>query len=255
MYITTEGVNFRESPNGNILGSFTIGTEVTFLDSTDDIWAYIDYRGHQGFVVKRYLRDNESNGIEALLKATIHEWVRFNKGDSYEKSDPYCDYVGEMWAALKQPYDGTSIDEHGNDIAWSAAFVSWVVGEAQNNVSAYSNFLFSIRHSEFVNDSIGARFKEDISKPFWGYRINEQMPTLGDIIQRNRIGGSVSFSYAENHSQYESHSDIVVEVTSDVVRVIGGNVNDSVRIKEYGLDSEGYILENQGIISLLKNRT
>lgn len=63
-----------------------------------------------------------------------------------------------------------------------------------------------------------------------------------------------TFSWAENHEKYNSHSDIVVEVKPDIVRVIGGNVSDSVNMKEYRLDKDGYLKEGQKIIALLKNR-
>jgi hypothetical protein len=55
-----------------------------------------------------------------------------------------------------------------------------------------------------------------------------------------------------------SHSDIVVEVSPDVVRVVGGNVGDTVTyggdLQEYELDVEGFLKPNQRIIAILKNR-
>jgi hypothetical protein len=110
----------------------------------------------------------------------------------------------------------------------------------------------------FVNNAIKARVTDRTDKPFWGYRITEQRPALGDIIQRNRAGNNFGFSYAENHAEYASHSDIVVEVTPDVARVIGGNVQDTVsfgsNVQEYDLDGDGFIAPSQGVIALLKNR-
>jgi hypothetical protein len=56
----------------------------------------------------------------------------------------------------------------------------------------------------------------------------------------------------------------VVEVTSHVARVIGGNVGDTVsmrditsagdNIQEYVLDADGFIAGGQRVIALLKNR-
>lgn len=109
-----------------------------------------------------------------------------------------------------------------------------------------------------MNNAIKAHVTNRLDKPFWGYRITEEKPALGDITQRNRGSGAFTYSYAENHSQYESHWDIALEVTPDVVRVLGGNVSDTVKLgsdlQEYELDPQGFIKPGQRVIALLKNR-
>jgi hypothetical protein len=115
------------------------------------------------------------------------------------------------------------------------------------------------RRSVFANDAIQARFQSLTNRPFWGYRRTEERPGLGDIIVRNRGGNNLSVDFAENHSQYISHSDIVVEVTEHVARLIGGNVSDTVlaadnNLQEYKLDEEGFLRDGQGVIAVLKNR-
>lgn len=89
----------------------------------------------------------------------------------------------------------------------------------------------------------------------WGYRRSEQRPALSDIVQKNAKGGTISYDYAENHSRYSSHSDVVVEVTAGVARVIGGNVGDTVSmrrinaagddIQEYELDASGFLRDGR----------
>ena len=160
-----------------------------------------------------------------------------------------------MWAAIGEPWDGRSRYPNGEEVPWSAAFISWVVRRAG---PAYANFQFAASHSVFVNNAIKARVTNRLDKPFWGYRITERKPEIGDIIQRNRGSGAFTFSHAENHTSYSSHSDIVVEITADVVRVIGGNVGNTVSmggaIQEYDLTADGFIKPGQRVISLLKNR-
>jgi hypothetical protein len=110
----------------------------------------------------------------------------------------------------------------------------------------------------FSNDAIRARVMEEDDKPFWGYRISERRPEIGDIIHRNRGGGSFSFEYAENHTGNASHSDIVCQVRGNVARVIGGNTGrgeGTVAMHEYHLDQSGFLAGNQRIIALLKNRS
>lgn len=256
-YVTTEGLRLRRVANGPIIRELTIGERAVDLGAASaEGWRNVKVGTDEGAVFGRYLREPERPEIEALLRAALDEWLRFDKGRADEKADVYYLYVREMWAAIGEPYDGRSVDINGKDVPWSAAFISWVVRKAG---AAYANFQFSARHSTFVNNAIKARVTNRQDKPFWGYRITEKKPELGDIIQRNRGGGSFTFSYAENHERYESHSDIVVEVTADVVRVLGGNVGNTVALgsgdpQEYELDANGFLLPNQGIIALLKNR-
>jgi len=254
--VTTEGLRLRQTPGGTIIRDLTIAEQVLDLGAaSQDGWRRIKAGADEGVAFGKYLRLPGRPEVETLLRAAIDEWLRFEKGRADEAADPYYKYVREMWAAIGEPYDGRSHYPDGEEVPWSAAFISWVV---RKGGPAYANFQFAASHSVFVNNAIKARVTNRLDKPYWGYRITEKQPELGDIIQRNRAGNNFSYSYAENHSEYKSHSDIVVEVTPDVVRVVGGNVNDSVTfgsdLQEYELDAEGFIKPNQGIIALLKNR-
>lgn len=258
--VTTEGLRLRDKPNGRIIRDLTISDPVADLGSaSEDGWRRVKAGTDQGVVYGKYLRDPVRREVEALLRTTIDEWLRFDKGRAHETTDPYHRYVREMWAQLGEPYDGRSRYANGEEVPWSAAFISWVVYRASEATGgAYDNFQFSTQHSVFVNNAIKARVTSRAEKPFWGYRITEKKPELGDIIQRNRGNGNYSFSYAENHTSYSSHSDIVVEVTPDVVRVMGGNISDTVSmardIQEYELDADGFVKPGQRVIGLLKNR-
>lgn len=255
-FVSTEGLRLRAAPNGAIIRDLTIGDRLTDLGPSIEMgWRKVRIGGEQGVVFGKYLRDAGRPEVEALLRVAFDEWLRFEKGLANEKADPYYTYVREMWAAIGEPWDGRSRDANGLDVPWSAAFISWVVRKAG---PAYAKFQFASSHSVFVNNAIKARVTGRSDKPFWGYPITEKKPELGDIIQRNRGSGNYSFSYAENHSRYSSHSDLVVEVTPDVVRVLGGNISDSVRLggglQEYALSEDGYLKPGQRIIALLKNR-
>jgi hypothetical protein len=254
--VTTEGLRLRETPSGTIIRDLTIAEPVLDLGAASvDGWRKVRAGTDEGVVFGKYLRAPGRPEVETLLRAVIDEWLRFDKGRANEAADPFYKYVREMWAAIGEPYDGRSHYSNGEEVPWSAAFISWVV---RKGGPAYANFQFAASHSVFVNNAIKARLTNRLDKPFWGYRITEKQPELGDIIQRNRDGGSFTYSYAENHSEYKSHSDIVVEVTPDVIRVVGGNVGDTVTfggdLQEYELDAEGFIKPNQRVIAILKNR-
>jgi hypothetical protein len=244
------------------LRELTIGQPVTDLGPASAAdWRNVSVDGVQGVVFGKYLRQPSTPAVEKLLRAALDEWLRFDKGRADEAAAPYFRYVGQMWASIGESYDGRSKYPDGEEVPWSAAFISYVV---RNGGAAYAKFKFASSHSVFANDSIQARVQSLTEKPFWGYRRTEQKPTLGDIIGRNRGVNNYSYDYAENHSQYKSHSDIVVEVTPNVARVIGGNVSDTVtmrsfdasgdNIQEYDLDANGFIADGQKVIAVLKNR-
>lgn len=261
-YVGTEGLNFRTSPGGSIIRELTLAVPVQDEGAANVAgWRKLRIGGQTGVVWGEYLRKPARPEIEALIRATVDEWLRFEKGAGNEAIQPWRGYVREMWARLGLPYDGASKYPSGEEVPWSAAFISWAVYRAG---PAYAKFLFSDRHSAFVHHAIKSRVVGDRSTPYWGYRIDEAKPEIGDIIQRNRAGNNFSFAFAESNSAYKSHSDIVVEVRSGVVRVIGGNVGDTVSVKsvnskgqdsqDYMLDATGHIGAGQGVIALLKNR-
>ncbi|WP_169313734.1 DUF2272 domain-containing protein [Asticcacaulis biprosthecium] len=256
LIVTTDGLRLRPAPDQAAIRSLTIGERLTDLGpSSVPGWQKVRSGNVQGVSFGKYLRKPGRPEVEALLRVAIDEWLRFERGTGNERADPYCGYVREMWAAIGEPFDGRSRYPNGEEVPWSAAFISWVVRRAG---PAYAQFRFAASHSVFVNNAIKARVTDRKDKPFWGYRITEAKPELGDIIQRNRGGNTYSFSYAENHAEYASHSDIVVEVTPDVVRVIGGNVGDTVGLgaglQEYDLTPDGHLKTGQKVIAVLKNR-
>jgi hypothetical protein len=261
-FLKADGVNFRSEPNGEIIDELDLGDEAEILGiAGDPNWRQVRIAGREGYVAARYLRPPQNDQVEALLRTVRDQWLRFEKGRGSEKNDPYCQYVGEMWRAIGLDYDGRSVDEDGKDVPWSAAFISFMV---RNSGPRYAAFLFSQRHSEFVHDAIQARLLNRLDRPFWGYRLTERKPALGDIIARNRAGNNFSYDHAERHADYISHSDVVVEIREQSIRVIGGNVGNTVSVsstnasgdnsQEYELDSNGFLKPGQKGIAVLKNR-
>ena len=255
-YVTTEGLNFRKSPDGQVIRALTLGDPVTVIGRIGDTrWYDAEVDGTRGVLSGAYLRLPVSAPKEALLAKVVAEWVRFNKGNSSEENQPYDGYVHEMWKAIGEDWWGHSKYPNTNaDVPWSAAFISWVVRKAG---AKYARFKFDASHSVFSNDAIKAKVMEIANKPYWAYRITEQRPEIGDIIHRNRSGGSYTYDYAENHSSFASHSDVVVEVRGQVARVIGGNTGPgegTVYMHEYELDTNGFLKPGHLIIALLKNR-
>jgi hypothetical protein len=134
----------------------------------------------------------------------------------FENGGDLKDRIGVYWDFLGRPeLDG------GDDVAWSAAFISYMVHLA----GAGSLFPYSAQHSVYfyrtINDKLAGR-----AKPFLGYRVGELAIARGDIIGMNRGNGApISYEEATHDADYSSHADIVVSVGANgKIKTIGGNV-------------------------------
>jgi hypothetical protein len=259
MYVTAEALNLRSKPTSdedNRIGSLHLTQKVETLDeATPAGWvkvrATIGSQSVEGFVARRFLRAPLTTNREALIAAVHTEYMRFNRGFGKEHIAPFSGFVGEMWKAIgNDNLDGT------DDVPWSAAAISFMVRKAG---SAYANFKFAAAHSKFVHNAIRARRSNDASAPFWGFRLDEVRPQIGDIVVRDNpdFAPAVNFDVAANLDSYRSHSDIIVAIESDRQRVltIGGNVSHSVGVSTYALAPGDFLSEAGHTFAILRNRT
>ena len=135
-----------------------------------------------------------------------------------EGEDGFYQRIGRSWL------EGTgtrNIDGRDHEYPWSAAFISWVMKTS----GAGSHFRYSTQHSVYISQAIRDHMKgNDVG--FWGWRLNEHRPAVGDLVCWAREAG-VDFDHQKS-GNYAGHCDIVVEVTEDEIFVIGGNVGNSV---------------------------
>lgn len=131
--------------------------------------------------------------------------------------------------------DGTGFNITGKDTdwAWSAAFISWVMRKA----GAEHQFIYSIRHSDYITKSIKNRKSKNINAALIGYRLSEYSPDIGDLVCYARQD-NVSYNTI---GKYKSHCDIVVDKQKGEIHVIGGNVMDSVTKKILRLNSQNIL--------------
>jgi hypothetical protein len=141
---------------------------------------------------------------EGLVAQAISEWLRFEKGLGRETVDPFFKYVGEMWKAID-----ISLDGKDTDVPWSAAAISFMVGNAGKKFAKYKKFRFAPAHSRYIFGSIGRRMNNDETTPFWGMRLFEAQPQLGDIVCKWRETPQ-TFETAAVSDAYKSHCDIIV---------------------------------------------
>lgn len=155
----------------------------------------------------------------------------------FENKSPLKERIGTYWTFLNRPdLDG------GDDIAWSAAFISYMVHLA----GAGNAFPYSSQHSVYFYRTINDKLSKKKTS-FWGYKHDEIEIERGDILGMNRATGAViDYDWASHHSDYKSHADIVVKVDKQGVHTIGGNVGKApgqVATKTFGWNKK--ILQNK----------
>jgi hypothetical protein len=259
MFVVGEALNLRSAPDSsadNRVGSLYLTQPVEVLGDAGNGWAHIKAKvsgtQKEGFVVQRFLRPAVTPNREALIASVSREFLRFKHGLGKEHVAPFAGFVGEMWKAI----GNNSLDGTDRDVPWSAAAISFMV---QNAGNAYKGFRFAPAHSKFIHHAIRARINGDISVPFWGFRLHEQRPQIGDIVARDNpgIGPVVNFDVAKSLDSYRSHTDIVVHIDSAKQRLlaIGGNLSDSVGIAFYDLAPGDFLADTNNTFALLRNRT
>ena len=256
MYVDAEALNFRSRPEqdpGTRLALLHLCQRVDVLGEADApgwtrISAEIDGHPQEGFVSRQFLRAPVADAREALIAQAITEWLRFEKGLGREFDEPFAGFVGEMWQAI-----GIDLDGRDRDVPWSAAAVSFMVRNAGETFRQYRNFRFAAAHARYIHDSIVRRQAGDADAPFWGFRLHERRPELGDMVCRWRETER-DFDDAAVSNQFKSHCDIVVRITNDEVFAIGGNVGHSVNVTRYDKTASGFLADTKNVFAHLVNR-
>ena len=182
------------------------------------------------------------NFKEEIVTIASQQWEFFDRGNLKETEENAWQRVVEYWETpdVKNPLEVDTPEEVGDgNNAWSAAFISWVMHEG----GVRDEFDGSLRHSDYINDAIQAKENNDSDSAFFGYRLNEYSPQIGDLVGYARQDG-VNYDTATKTGNYKSHTDIVVDVREGEIDVIGGNVSESVTKKTLEIDSEGRLIDD-----------
>jgi hypothetical protein len=191
----------------------------------------------------------------SMVLLAVQEWFRFGRqtidftqGKAHteirgvqEREAPQR--INDYWRAANKP-DLTGLD----DVPWSAAFVSWDIESAG---VPRSLFCPDARHTIYVERMVlRAR---DPGAAFIPHHVDARAPRVGDILCASRNGGGTTL---ENLNRGPGHCDIVVEVRSHEVHVIGGNVGDSVTRSVFPLDDRGFLspISARTFFAVIENR-
>jgi hypothetical protein len=153
-----------------------------------------------------------------------------------------------MWDALdggRPPGDNTSHPKW----SWSGAGMSAFIRRA----GGYDGFKFAAGHSVYIHDSIAKKLSGRPA-PFWGFRITERKPEVGDLIAHWRVT-KIDYNFVAASDEFSSHSDVVCQVLPGSVRAIGANVpTDTVNVKVFQLDADGFLAGQRNEIAITQNR-
>jgi len=194
------------------------------------------------FISKNVLRPRVSDKKEALIREAVKQWVRFDRETGKEDVHPYYTYVGEYWTNIGKNLDGR------NSNPWSAAFISWCIAKTE----AYNDFTQDGLHAVYVNEAIKRR-EAGTAASFWGLRITEHKPAIGDIVCMARGTSNTTYEDAKIRNDYFSHCDIVISIRDDHISTLGGNVGNTVKRKTFRLNSSGYLRDEKRLYAIMRN--
>ena len=191
--------------------------------------------GGGGYTPGASLRQN-------IVQVAQAELARWNFGQK-DEADPSMRPVLEgYWRAT--PTGVPTTTNWWSNVAWSAAFISWVMKTA----GAGSNFRYSSAHTDYVGEAKRNRLANN-TNPFKAYRVTEVAPRPGDLVCVERQDGNGNWS-GVNYDNVDqgfraSHCDVVVEVQSGQLITIGGNVSDSVSDTPVRIDGNGRVIQSR----------
>lgn len=189
-----------------------------------------------------------------IVALALQERDYFGQGAKKEYDDPQYQRIGRYWKKIGRNYDGRSKDDKGERIAWSAAFISWLVRSAGG---AATGFPPAESHAEYIRWAAQNRRDNLKSASFFAYTPAELVPVVGDIVCSNRSGGKVGLDKLPVF--FPAHGALVVEVNlaKHYIAVVGGNESDSIGLSRLALDAGNFLkqpaAEPQRYLALIRN--
>jgi Uncharacterized protein conserved in bacteria (DUF2272)/Phage tail lysozyme len=107
---------------------------------------------------------------------------------------------------------------------WSAVFVSYVMRTA----GAGPAFSYSAAHQTYIRAARRNRLDQNSANPFWAFRATEVAPRVGDLVCAARMNSGATYDNIGDPQIRPTHCDVVTEVQPGRIRVIGGNVSQTV---------------------------
>lgn len=154
-----------------------------------------------------------SNKRSKIVSLANKEYKHWGNGSISEGDERTMDRLRDYWksAGVGSWSDSKMITE-----PWSAAFITYIY--KKSNVK---NFKGSIAHLNYIEDAKKNKTGIKFYKPYNAFL------KKGDLTCYKRDGGS--------------HCDIVVDISKNEAKVIGGNIGNTVSMKTIKLTNDGRI--------------
>jgi hypothetical protein len=247
--------NLRVTPNTSkaLLAELGAGHPVTTTGELTGIsgeWqpcsTIVDGHELDGFVHVSLLRVPINAEVDRLIAAAGKEYKDFRFGKRNETHPDSKPRINAYWQAVPLSPEPVSV-------AWSAVFISFIVRQA----SLTKSFKFSQRHTTYLSDSKKALLNRDMSRAYWAVPLNDRVLEVGDLVGYYRTGGDCGSrirTYDDLPGDFCSHSDVVIAIRDGVAFTIGGNVSQTVKVKEVPLTPDGKVMAgNQRIVVMKRN--
>lgn len=257
---TRYGANLRSGPSesAQVMTNMKFGTTLDLVQDTGTKWKKIRVldgaaAGAEGFVSDKNLTRGKSAAVTSLVASIAFYWDLFDRGSGKEDVQPYKNHVLKMWDELgggRPPNNNTSHD----DWPWSGACISAFIRRA----GGHAGFKFSSGHHRYIKDSIAQREASNQNAPFWGYRLAEKKPEVGDlVVQWRQTARTYDFvrSIMNTNTTFKGHTDAVCEIADGYLWAMGGNNSHSVGRKQYHLTADGHLRAENRVFMLMKNMT
>jgi peptidoglycan hydrolase-like protein with peptidoglycan-binding domain len=174
-----------------------------------------------------------------IVAIALGEWNRWDNG----KRTEYENDMLKLIAGYYKTGIGSLPEKEKFPGSWSAAFISYVMRKAGSGKS----FPYSSNHSIYSYRAKNNRIANIVGS-FMAYHISELKPQLGDIIVYPR-DSNLSYDTLSKEGK-KGHGDIIVEINTNGVYVVGGNVGNSTsgkrgvtvnRKKPLKMSADGYL--------------
>lgn len=194
---------------------------------------------------------DESAPDDRVAAGAWREWKRYGgnildyggrnsrNGGGHESREPLASRIGAYWRAAGHPeWDGRA------DKPWSGAFVSWVVKDAGINGR---DFRPAGRHAEYMKAMLDLQIAGQPGR----YVVKDWRdvaPKSGDLV----CAGTRAASHRDARAlraaadREVTHCDVVIDNRNGRLRVVGGNVSDSVSMSFFPTDSSGRLQPVRG---------
>jgi hypothetical protein len=238
-----ESVLGDEAARNNGLSGLTVAQAKVKFDSLvrsheDETLALVTTAPEIGAAVVAGLSGGSSIAPKAahIALTEMEMFARRNGAVVTERELPLSQRVLEYFKLVGRP---DIVDPSAEP--WSAAFISFVMSSAG---ATATQFPISASHSRYILKGLTNRINNNLDAPLVYFDRNEMAPRVGDLIGFSRTANVKNRSDLERllpDTFFPSHTDLVIDVSGSKIRVIGGNVSQTIMTTTAIADGSGKI--------------